>query len=654
MRILATVVAVLAFGATASWAQAPPAASYGSLPAISDVAISPDGQRLAIANTIDGQSLLRVVNIESGAVEHTAAAQSGTKLRGVGWADDNHALFYTSQTMRTAQILPRGAYMRGSTDLLEYWRVGVYSRANGRQTYVEPERGMGWANPGLTQLIAPIDGDPGAGRMLAYSPAGFTVYRINLNNGSGDRMYYGDPDTIDVLLNERGEIGAQIDSDQTTNRWRLQLREGDRRRTLLSGQTPTGAPPGFAGFLEDGRIAVADRLGDEERERFYAVSTSNGEAEVLAEHEIFDVNRAIADPWTHRIVGAEWVEDLPQQRFFNADLAQIAERVRGHFEDGFATLHSWSRDRSKVIVFAETNNDAGSYFLYEPATDAMRLIARQYAELTTDAALGQRQAIRYRARDGVQVPAYLTLPAGGATQNLPLVLLVHGGPHARDNFTFDWWASFLASRGYAVLQPNYRGSTGYGDAWFTAGQGGWGDGVMQTDVIDGVDALVRAHIADPQRVCIVGASYGGYAALAGATLTPDKFRCAVSVAGVSDLMAMLNQTDRESGSEGMASDWWRLSIGDRRADAEHLRSVSPANRAADVTAPILLLHGANDTVVPLSQSRTMHERLEAAGKPHRFVIMPGDDHWLSVGATRTQMLSEIEQFLAENLAPQQP
>ena len=168
-----------------------------------------------------------------------------------------------------------------------------------------------------------------------------------------------------------------------------------------------------------------------------------------------------------------------------------------------------------------------------------------------------------------QIPAYLTLPVGLEPKKLPLVLLVHGGPHARDDFTFNWWASFLASRGYAVLQPNFRGSTGYGYDWFNAGRKGWGDGVMQTDVEDGVAALVKAGYVDAARICIVGGSYGGYAALVGATVTPEHYACAASINGLRDPERMLNDAQR-GGSTSMGAEWWRKSMG---SDMDHLRKV---------------------------------------------------------------------------------
>jgi dipeptidyl aminopeptidase/acylaminoacyl peptidase len=259
------------------------------------------------------------------------------------------------------------------------------------------------------------------------------------------------------------------------------------------------------------------------------------------------------------------------------------------------------------------------------------------------------RSIHYAARDGLDIPAYLTLPPGVTDPSgLPLVVLAHGGPASRDVAGFDWWAQALASRGYAVLQANFRGSTGYGRAFLEAGYGEWGR-KMQTDLSDGVRWLAAEGIIDPARVCIVGASYGGYAAMAGLTLDSDVYRCGVSVAGVSDLRRMVNwEAEQARHKNNQTVRYWNRFMGAARLNDRALDALSPAFLAASVDSPLLLIHGRDDTVVPIEQSRVMAEALRRAGKPVEFVELPGEDHWLSRSATRQQMLAETVRFLEVN------
>ncbi len=229
--------------------------------------------------------------------------------------------------------------------------------------------------------------------------------------------------------------------------------------------------------------------------------------------------------------------------------------------------------------------------------------------------------------------------------NAPLIVLPHGGPEARDNLEFDWWAAAYASQGYLVYQPNFRGSSGYGNRFLKAGWGEWGR-KMQDDITGGVGKLVADGVVDPSRVCIVGASYGGYAALAGATLTPDLYKCAISVNGVSDLVRMLGA---EAASNDFSVEYWERRIGSRYRDRAEIDAVSPSLLAKNVRAPILLIHGQDDTVVPYWQSKLMNDALEQSGKPVKFVTLDGEDHWLSSAKTRMRMLEETSKFLKKHL-----
>ena len=659
-RILVTAFACT-FVHVAHGASPPPAEAYGRLPAIGSAALSPDGKRVVVSVGYEYRAAepdreltsLSVIEIDTGKVEQTLTPPPKNTLRGVGWADDKRPYYYISGTMRARDLMPASMPIMISGPRIEVMRTGVLSLDTGKMALLLMDEGTR-GNASLTNLLSPVEGDPGFGRMVAWGGLGtanntpkLTVYRVNLDTGVGAAVETAKADTRGYLLDGRGATIARVDINDDKNRWRLFSYEDGKPRMILEQVSEMGQPLQMYGLLEDGRIAAIDPHEEGKRDTLLAIDLKTGKStavEGLQRTPGSDV-WPIGDPWRHRVTGVGWTEDLPKQQFFDAELAKISAAVQPKFDGGYVALQSWSQDRSRVLLFGEKAGDAGAYYVYDTATQKLRMIGKRYPQLTAPEHLGERRAIKYKARDGTQIPAYLTLPVGIEARNLPLVVLVHGGPHARDDFTFNWWSSFLASRGYAVLQPNFRGSTGYGYEWFNAGRGGWGDGVMQTDVEDGADALVKAGHIDAARICIMGGSYGGYAALAGATVTPERYACAVSVNGLSDPEDMLKDAERAA-SSGMVAEWWRKSMG---SDMEHLRKVSPLRHADKVRIPILLLHGLEDSVVPVEQSRSMNRKLLRAKRDVRFVELGGDDHWLSSASTRTQMLQEIETFLAQSL-----
>jgi dipeptidyl aminopeptidase/acylaminoacyl peptidase len=335
--------------------------------------------------------------------------------------------------------------------------------------------------------------------------------------------------------------------------------------------------------------------------------------------------------------------------WFDEELAMQQASLDEAFPGESPWIENWSQDRSRFIVSIERPDRAPVFYLYDANERTAKALAGAYPELDRTR-LAPRLPYTFTARDGVEIPGYLTRPLG-IEGPAPLVLLPHRGPMERDVDGFDWLAHFFASRGYAVLQPNYRGSSGYGRVWEDAGHGGWGIGVMQHDLSDGVAALVAAGIADPERVCIVGASYGGYAALAGAAFTPELYRCAVAINGVSDLRDIHTlYTGRRDGRSAAVTYWERsMGVEESRGARDKLDAASPAQHADRVQAAVLLIHGRDDSVVVFGQSRSMERALRAAGKPVQLVELEGEDHWLSEARTRVATLEAVEAFLAEHL-----
>jgi dipeptidyl aminopeptidase/acylaminoacyl peptidase len=320
-------------------------------------------------------------------------------------------------------------------------------------------------------------------------------------------------------------------------------------------------------------------------------------------------------------------------------------KVHSAFPNLHVSLIDWTPDLSHLIVKTSGTDDSGTYYAVD--INAMSAKAVGYERLAiAPEQVGPVSTIEYKAADGLEIEGILTLPPGREPKNLPVVMLPHGGPYAHDIADFDWWAQAFASRGYAVLQPNFRGSTNRDAAFRNAAHNEWGR-KMETDISDGLAELARRGIVDPKRACIMGASYGGYAALAGVTLQHGIYRCAVSDAGVSDLR-MMYQYDVPV---GVTSEVSHASMRDFLGDPSTYDARSPRMHAAEADAPVLLTQGKDDTVVPFEQSQVMYDALKAAGKPVEMVVMAGEDHWLSTGATRLQMLTAALAFVEKYNPP---
>jgi len=339
--------------------------------------------------------------------------------------------------------------------------------------------------------------------------------------------------------------------------------------------------------------------------------------------------------------------DEDRYTFFDPADERVWKAITAAYPGERVSLESWSTDRKKIVVLVDSRTEGPAYAVVDLGTRSASWLGAQYQGLKA-ADIATRDPVRFKAADGLELSGYLTLPKDRPAKNLPLIVHPHGGPASRDTPGFDWWAQGMASRGYAVLQVNFRGSDGLGRKLLEAGYGEWGR-KMQTDLSDGVRHLAAQGTIDPKRVCIVGASYGGYAALAGPTLDRGVYRCAVSVNGVTDLRSLVAYSSNRSGATTRR--YWNRFMGAEGRNDETLDRLSPLHLASQADAPILLIHGKDDTVVPVEQSRRMAEALAKAGRPHELVIHKGEDHWLSRGDSRLQTLEATMTFIEKHNPP---
>lgn len=334
--------------------------------------------------------------------------------------------------------------------------------------------------------------------------------------------------------------------------------------------------------------------------------------------------------------GVAYTDDRDRMLWFDGTARNRQAAIDAVLPGRTNRIVSASDDRARLLVYSATASDPGTYYLFEGG-QARRIAAINPA--LEGRKLAAVTSIAYAARDGLTIQGYLTLPAGRDARDLPLIVMPHGGPFARDGWDYDPWVQYLAGKGYAVLQPNYRGSTGFGRAMTARGDGEWGRG-MQDDVDDGVAWLARRGTIDAKRVCIMGASYGGYAAMWAAARDKRIYRCAISYAGISDVRAQLDYDHKTFDERGFRA--WRNRIQGR---APSLESLSPVAYAAGLTMPILIAHGSADQTVPVDQSERMHDALTRLGTPHDFVVYPGEDHTMHDPANEADFLARVGRFL---------
>jgi dipeptidyl aminopeptidase/acylaminoacyl peptidase len=334
------------------------------------------------------------------------------------------------------------------------------------------------------------------------------------------------------------------------------------------------------------------------------------------------------------LFGVRYDTSEPMVYYADATAAGIVENLKRLLPGQFIELESHTRDGHQVVLKASSDTDLGTFYVYDKDKNVLARVGSGYPDLVADR-IGHAQPISFTAKDGTTVPGYLTLPPGAASKKLPLIALPHGGIAARDSHAFNLLRAFLVSRGYAVLQVNYRGSSGLGSKWLGDAHGNW-SGLPYSDLADGVRWAIADGVADAQRVAIIGSDYAGYLALLGAERNPELFRCAVSIGGYSDFGLQLPGAPVGFG-------------GPPPAVLEQQRADSPHEHAADFKVPVLLVHGGWDTVVTVEQSKAMDATLTAAHKPHQLLLLPGADHSISMEDDRAKMFTALEAFLSANL-----
>lgn len=606
---------------------------------IEDIELSPDGTHLLALKNFGGDTVVMVIELATGKTFYSTKTDNKEfKFNWVSWANNDRILM----SLRFDSRAPNGVKY-SQTRLL-----ATDAKKPGKMiTLVKPDEDALYNHVSQYQdnVISYLPDDPdhiliSVDREMAHHQ---TVYKANVYTGRLKRVKKHSGSVRSWYADRQGNvrIGEHYDDkkrkvtykilDQATDKWVVAWE-------YVVFDEPSIYIAGF-GSNPNELYIFADHEG---RKALFKTDLSQPgfPRELVLSDERYDVSGRLIYSRAHKeVVGLYYNDGSSRSVFWNKEFQGFQGGLDKALPDTTNYIVNMSDDARKYVLYTTNATNPGTYLYGDRDAKTLSPLAAAYPELTEEVLI-EKESRHYKARDGLELEGFLSLPKTFANKPTATIILPHGGPMSEDGKSFDMFSTFMANRGYVVFQPNFRGSSGYGHDFMMQAVGGMGL-EMQDDLEDAVKYLIDEKIADPKKVCIVGASYGGYAALMGATKTPDLFQCAISFAGMSDLVKMSNNF-RYFTNKNTA----RKQFGE---DKKQLKETSPVRMAEKVKIPILLIHGDDDVVVPVEQSRVMARALKKHGKPHEYIELEEGTHYLDYLPHRQQTFEAMEKFLQTHL-----
>ncbi|MBT0586214.1 alpha/beta hydrolase family protein [Alteromonas oceanisediminis] len=617
-----------------------PVSSFSQLPQFERPSLSPSGERVAFIQNIDGEnplSVLSAVDLNSGERFYLLQSDNESiKINWYRWANDETLIIsarYESRH-RTTKYYSTRLFAMEYDDLEATPRLLIKPRRTtsvntGHHISQFQDNVIDWLPDDPEHIMVAIDLD------RQFLPS---VYKLNIYSTRTKRVEKGKREVRDWLTDQQHHLRVGIATDYS-----------DGEKTILVRRTPeadwdelfrynsfedAGIRP--VGFGLDPNLLYYRAYKDDKLALFTWDLRDDNKTEMFSDTD-YDVNgRLLYSPVTRDVIGVSHSHSKLGRVYWEPRYEALHNSVEKLFPDTDNYFVSFNQTENAYILYTENDFTPGTYYLGNREKQTLGKLFEQYPDLKTSNI--EHKLVSYQARDGIDIEGYLTLPNGQGP--FPTILHPHGGPGARDYDGFDYWTSFFVNRGYAVFRPNFRGSSGYGYEFAQSQMQSWGL-AMQDDLTDAAHWLVKQGVAEAGKMCIVGASYGGYATLMAAVKTPDLFACGVSFAGVSSLNQLLSTSRRFLNKKFV-----RNQIGD---DSDDLRERSPYEQAEKVSMPLLLVHGEEDRVVSVRQSRMFAEELEDLDKNVEYIELPNGDHYLSIQRNRHTFFQRMDTFLKAHL-----
>lgn len=656
MKLLSPLLALALGLAAVPGAQAasapPPVEAFFENPSFTGARLSPSGKYLAAKIAKKGDHTILVVVDLATQKTVPVAHFDDTDIYHVRWVNDERLLFDTAELDAASKEIVKGPGLYAvNRDGSKFRQLAV--RFNSFKTSDATDKLLPWHTLMLDQDGAQdsefvyvqnyVLGGPGVVRRIE-------LLRLNTLTG-GSRSVSTPGDAKGWLLDQAGEprLAYTYAEDHTT----IHLREGDNWRKLVSFNSHKGGPQEMDVIaIGSGSTLYVSASHGQDKSALYSYDSAAGKLgdEPLVDLDGYDFNGSLVIR-NGKLLGVHYLRDTEGTAWLDPAMQTVQAEIDQRLP-GLVNMITLPKDpqAENVLVRAYSDVQPAIYMVYNRTSKTLQKVGETHPGISS-AAMGRQMTFSYAARDGLQVPSMLTLPPGSKGKKLPMVVMVHGGPYVRGS---EWgWeadAQFLASRGYAVLSPEFRGSTGFGVKHFRAGWKQWGL-KMQDDIADAVKWAVDKGYADPKRVCIMGGSYGGYAALMGLVKDPQLFQCGVNYAGVTDIQLMYT------------GHWWYTSdlsdeakrysmpdmVGDPVKDAEQFKATSPIEQAHRITRPLLLVYGGNDLRVPLIHGIRFRDAVSAVNKDVEWVEYPEEGHGWQKPKNRIDFWTRVERFLDRNI-----
>lgn len=609
---------------------------FAQLSPLSQPQLSPDGQRLA-AQCLDGARYgVCVFDLTKKQPPIKFGISEENKISGITWGSSDHVLVW----LKLLKQVNAGGALSPNQEV-EYRRI--YSFNTRTKKGVVLLNNLGGSVSALNRIAAyKLDSNDALMQVTLTEGDALEkrtyLFRVNLDSGRGKQIRSGERNSIAFVLDKDGNPVAQEIMGDRTNQY---LVVTSKKSTTIYKEDSKTVSGDVVGVIEDGN-ALALFL---DKGRGWMRLGLDGKLDPLLVdgQPLGEEGDVFLDPYSNSVAGFDyWDHQLNGRSFLISKLGKIQAALVKSFPDDRVVVQSWSKDMATILFSVESVGKPIDFYIFTLA-DGMVSFAGSQSTFSAGAMLGKKISLEYKASDGLTIPAFVTLPVGKDEKDgpFPTILLPHGGPHAYTDGSYDYLSQFLASLGYMVLEPNYRGSNGYGDAYFRAGFGEFG-GKMVSDVLDGYSALVKQKLARKDGFATVGASYGGYSALQLATLAPQSVKAVVAINAVSDPFALL----RESYIGSSHFDFWAQYIGEESPASK--KAFSVVERAGLFNAPIMLVAGEQDKTVPSTHSVKLAKALQSQKKVVSLIELSAEDHYFQSSITRERLLKETRDWLAKH------